>query len=190
MQIEEFAFGASWIITSEIHLDVRGSFRESFRRDKFLEFSGIDFQVCQSNCSVSSKGVLRGIHYSAATAGQAKWVSCLEGEIQDYVVDLRFGSPTFGQWKSETISSGNGKSIVIGNGIGHAFEAMTDNCIVSYSLSSTYDPETERTINPFDQQLAIQWKLENPTLSDRDRLAPSLIAEISQQNLPNDIVEP
>ena len=109
MQINEFAFGASWIVESDIYLDGRGSFRESFRRDKFLEFSGIDFQIEQSNCSVSSKGVLRGIHYSVARAGQVKWVSCLEGEIQDYVVDLRVSSPTFGQWKSIAITSASGK---------------------------------------------------------------------------------
>jgi dTDP-4-dehydrorhamnose 3,5-epimerase len=189
MQINEFAFGASWIVESDIYLDGRGSFRESFRRDKFLEFSGIDFQIEQSNCSVSSKGVLRGIHYSVARAGQVKWVSCLEGEIQDYVVDLRVSSPTFGQWKSIAITSASGKSVVIGNGIGHAFEAMTENSIVAYSLNSSYEAETERTINPFDVQLAIQWKVETPILSNRDRFAPSLNDQISQQNLPNDIVE-
>jgi dTDP-4-dehydrorhamnose 3,5-epimerase len=186
MKFEAFEFGTTWIVHSEIHRDQRGEFRETFRRDKFRDVAGLDFQVEQTNCSTSSRGVLRGIHYSMANAGQAKWVSCLKGEIEDYVVDLRPHSPTFKKWKSVRLSATNSKSIILQSGVGHAFEALEDECIVSYSLTSAYDPSSEMTISPFDPQLNIGWHFEAPGISDRDRFAPTLEEQLSRGFLPSD----
>jgi dTDP-4-dehydrorhamnose 3,5-epimerase len=185
MKFEEFQFGASWIAHSEIHRDLRGEFKETFRRDKFHEVSGVDFQIQQGNCSVSSQGVLRGIHYSTASSGQAKWITCLKGEIEDYVVDLRPHSQTFGEWKVVRLSAENGKSLIIQSGIGHAFEALAEESIVFYSLTSSYDPATEMTISPHDPQLAISWHFDLPIISDRDRLAPTLAEQAIRGNLPS-----
>ena len=185
MRFEEFDFGATWIVYSEIYSDDRGEFKETLRRDKFHKLTGLDFRVEQTSCSTSSKGVLRGIHYSVSKLGQAKWVSCLRGEIKDYVVDLRPNSPTFGNWNSTILSAANGKSLIIQTGIGHAFEALEDDSIVSYSLTSAYDPATEMTISPFDDRLSIPWHFEIPKVSDRDKNAPTLMEQISKGNLPN-----
>jgi dTDP-4-dehydrorhamnose 3,5-epimerase len=185
MKFEAFQFGATWIVHSEIHNDPRGEFKETLRRDKFYAATGVDFQIEQANCSVSSQGVLRGIHYSTAKSGQAKWITCLKGEIEDYVVDLRPHSQTFGEWKAVRLSAKNGKSLIIQSGVGHAFEALAEENVVFYSLTSPYDPATEMTISPHDPQLDISWHFELPIISDRDRLAPTLAEQVIRGNLPS-----
>jgi len=184
MIFEEFAFDKSWIVQSEVHEDSRGNFRESFRRDKFRDISGLDFEIQQSNCSVSSANVLRGIHFSNSKLGQAKWISCIKGEIVDYVIDLRMESQTFGKWKSVVLSAENAKSIIIGSGMGHAFVVVSQEAIVSYSLTSCYDPSTEMTITPFDKDLGIKWPVETPILSDRDVKGSTLSELIASEKLP------
>ena len=186
MKFEVFSFESTWLVKSDIHNDLRGSFREIFRADLFREISGIDFNTKQINSSVSRKGVLRGIHYSTSAEGQAKWVSCVSGEIEDYVVDLRPNSPTFGKWKSVTLTADNGLSLIIPTGFGHAFEARTEGCIVSYALTSTYDPATEMTISPVDPTINIDWLNLNPEISDRDKFAPTLKEQILEGNMPSD----
>jgi dTDP-4-dehydrorhamnose 3,5-epimerase len=186
MKFEVFEFGATWLVKSEIHQDIRGSFRETFRRDLFYDYSQLDFNPVQINSSLSKKGVLRGIHYSVSDAGQAKWISCLQGEIEDYVIDLRLGSPTFGEWKSITLSANNGLSLIIPTGFGHAFEARSDDCLVSYALTSSYDPETEMTISPHDPTIRVNWVHSTPEISDRDKFAPTLSQQVSNGNIPSD----
>ena len=186
MKFEVFEFESTWLVKSEIHQDSRGSFRETFRRDLFLHFSQLDFNPVQVNSSVSKKGVLRGIHYSVSEAGQAKWISCLRGEIEDYVIDLRLNSPTFGKWKSITLSANNGFSLIIPTGFGHAFEARTDDCLVSYALSSTYDPKSEMTISPNDPTIAVTWVHSTPEMSERDKFAPFLSEQVLSGNMPSD----
>lgn len=186
MKFEAFAFGSTWLVESEIHQDSRGSFRETFRRDLFYHSSGLDFNPVQVNSSFSMKGVLRGIHYSVSSTGQAKWVSCLRGEIEDYVIDLRRNSSTFGKWKSITLSGDNGLSLIIPTGFGHAFEARTDDCLVSYALTSSYDPKTEMTISPNDPTIGVKWVHSTPEISDRDKFAPSLSEQVSSGNMPSD----
>ena len=186
MKFEAFEFGSTWLVKSEIHEDIRGSFRETFRRDLFHQSSKLDFNPVQAKSSLSKKGVLRGIHYSVSSAGQAKWISCLQGEIEDYVIDLRLGSSTFGKWKSITLSADNGLSLIIPTGFGHAFEAMADDCLVSYALTSTYDPKTEMAISPNDPTIGVNWVHSTPEISDRDRFAPTLSEQVSSGNMPSD----
>jgi dTDP-4-dehydrorhamnose 3,5-epimerase len=118
--------------------------------------------------------------------GQAKWVSCIKGEIRDYIVDLRHNSETFGQWASVILSEDNGKSVIIPTGFGHAFEAHSQESIISYALTSSYDPKTEMTINPFDATLNITWELNNPRISERDRSAPTLKDQVIRRNIQSD----
>ena len=186
MKFEVFEFGSTWLVKSEIHQDNRGTFRETFRRDLFREFTDLDFNPVQVNCSFSRKGVLRGIHYSVSQAGQAKWISCLRGEIEDYVIDLRVNSPSFGKWKSVSLSAENGLSLIIPTGFGHAFETRTEECLVSYALTSAYDPETEMTISPDDPTIGVNWVHSTPEISDRDKFAPSLSEQVLSGNMPGD----
>jgi dTDP-4-dehydrorhamnose 3,5-epimerase len=186
MKFEKFEFDSIWLVKSDIHLDNRGSFRETFRRDLFREVANSDFNPVQINASVSRMGVLRGIHYSISEIGQAKWISCVSGEIEDYVVDLRLNSSTFGKWKSISLSADNGLSLIIPTGFGHAFETRTDGCVVSYALSSSYDPATEMTITPSDPSIGVNWLNLYPEVSDRDKFAPTLREQVSAGNMPSD----
>ncbi len=186
MKFEVFQFESVWLAKSNIHTDNRGSFREILRGDLFHDATNLIFNPVQINSSVSDKGVLRGIHYSTSGKGQAKWVTCLSGEIEDYIIDLRLNSPTFGKWSSKTLSADNGFSLIIPTGFGHAFEARTEKCVVSYALTSSYDPATEMTISPFDPTIGVSWINSNPKISDRDKFAPTLIEQIAIGNLPSD----
>ncbi|MEI9907423.1 MAG: dTDP-4-dehydrorhamnose 3,5-epimerase family protein [Actinomycetota bacterium] len=139
------------VAQSPVHRDERGSFREWFRGDQFQELLGRDFDVMQSNISISKKGVIRGIHYSMAKKSQAKWVTCVSGAIWDVVVDIRPSSPTFKQYVSVPLSSDTGDALFISEGLGHGFVALTDHTVVTYLLTSPYSPTEEFGINPLDQ---------------------------------------
>jgi dTDP-4-dehydrorhamnose 3,5-epimerase len=106
--------------------------------------------------------------------GQAKLVTCIYGRIRDFVVDVRKNSPTFRKWVSIDLVAGDGKSIFIEEGLGHAFQATGENSTISYLLSSTYDPKNEVSINPLDHTIGINWPISNYILSDRDSNAPML----------------
>jgi len=186
VKFDKFKFNDAWLVSSEVHFDERGFFRETFRRDKFFEISGLSFEAQQINVSSSTKGALRGIHFSISKLGQAKWVSCIKGEIRDYIVDLRHDSETFGEWVSVILSEDNGKSVIIPAGFGHAFEAHSEESLISYALTSPYDPNTEMAINPFDTTLNITWELINPKMSERDKSAPTLKDQISLGNIGSD----
>ena len=164
----------SYLITSEIYSDSRGSFREWLPNDAVREILGSDFPTAQANFSISKKGTIRGIHYSSAPEGQAKLVTCLSGSIYDVVVDLRVGSPTFGQWHGVTLSSNESRSLYLGSGLGHAFMALEDNCGVAYLLSSRFNADLEFGINPFDSQINISWPRGNYLLSSKDSQAPMM----------------
>jgi dTDP-4-dehydrorhamnose 3,5-epimerase len=174
------SISGAWIYRSPVFADERGSFAEWFRRDHINNQLGRDFRVVQANTSLSKKGVIRGIHFSVAPEGQAKWVKCLSGEIWDVVVDLRPESPTFKQWESIRLSAKSGEAIVISEGLGHGFLATKDETVVSYLLSSYFSPEEEFTLDAFDEELAIKWPGESYQLSERDANAPGLseLAEI------------
>lgn len=186
MKFKKFIFNDVWLVSSEVHFDERGFFRETFRRDEFYEVSGLSFEAQQINVSSSTKGVLRGIHFSNSNLGQAKWVSCIKGEIRDYIVDLRHNSQTFGESASVILSEENGKSVIIPAGFGHAFEAHSEVSLISYALTTSYDPKTEMAINPFDPTLNIAWELVNPRISERDKSAPTLEDQISLGNIRSD----
>ena len=154
--------------------DSRGSFREWFRFDKFNEETGLNFNVVQSNCSNSQKNVMRGIHYSKAKQGQAKWVTCTSGLILDVVIDLRKDSENFGKSLMVELDSKKGSCIYIPDGFGHGFKSLEDDSLVAYSLTSKYEPAQEFTLNLFDEELGLNWPLGEAILSERDRNAPKI----------------
>ena len=160
----------------QIYQDNRGSFQEWFLREEFKSFSGIDVEIAQSNTSKSLKNVMRGIHYSTAANGQAKWVTCVNGSILDVVVDLRQGSLTFGGWILTKLEAEKGECLYVPDGFGHGFLSLEDNSLVVYNLTSKYQPELEFSINLFDPTLKIDWPECNPIISQRDLEAPNFLA--------------
>ena len=176
MRFLETAIAGVWIHNPLRHSDSRGTFEEQFRASSIVDELGRNFPVLQANRSVSNKGVVRGIHWTASPNGQAKYVNCVKGSIWDVYVDLRPDSRTFGQWGSEILSLENGKSTLISEGIGHAFLALENETVVNYLCTSEYEPSLDRTISPLDRSLAIpflQIASENGiseiVLSDKDR---------------------
>jgi dTDP-4-dehydrorhamnose 3,5-epimerase len=176
MKVRELAVPGAWEITPTIHGDSRGYFFEWLTDRDFTAFAGHRLNVRQANCSVSSAGVLRGVHFAQVPPSQAKYVTCVSGSVFDVVVDTRVGSPTFGQWDSVLLDPQDRRTIYISEGLGHGFLALEDNSTIMYLCSSEYNPQREHTISAMDPALAIDWPLVDgaaPTLSDRDAAAPS-----------------
>lgn len=160
---------------SDVHVDTRGSFIEWLRTDEFRGKTKENFDIAQANVSISKKHSLRGIHFSSAPSGQSKWVTCLAGSVLDVIVDLRRDSRTYLKWSAIRLEAGSGKSLYIGNGMGHAFLALKNNSIFSYLLSTPYNPAQEHSIYPYDTSIGIEWPAGSHTLSQKDSNAPTLL---------------
>ncbi|KZF04762.1 dTDP-4-dehydrorhamnose 3,5-epimerase, partial [Rhodococcus sp. EPR-157] len=157
----------------------------------FTDAVGRPLALEQANCSVSAAGVLRGIHFTDTPPGQAKYVTCTRGAFLDVIIDLRVGSPTFGQWDSVLIDDVDRRAVYLPEGLGHAILSLEDGSTVMYLCSIEYTPSLDRDIDPLDPDLGIDW----PTLardgspleyqlSDKDRAAPSLADAIAAGYLP------
>ncbi|MCK0091242.1 dTDP-4-keto-6-deoxy-D-glucose epimerase [Rhodococcus sp. HNM0563] len=192
MQYRELKIAGAWEITPKQFGDDRGVFLEWFKQSSFIEATGRELDLAQANCSVSAAGVLRGIHYADVPPGQAKYVTCASGSVLDVVVDLRVGSPTFGQWDSVLLDTVDRRAIFLSEGLGHGFLALEDNSTVMYLCSTGYDPEREHEVHPLDPEIGIEW----PTvgrggsrlvyeLSAKDRAAPSLTEARGAGRLPH-----
>ena len=176
----------AWIFTPRIHGDGRGSFLEWFRGAEFLGDVGHGLEVAQANCSVSRRGVIRGIHFADVPPGQAKYVTCAAGAILDVVVDLRVGSPGFGRWTAVQLDDQTRRALYIAEGLGHAFVALSDQATVLYLCSTPYAPTREHGVHPLDPAIGIAWPEDMETiLSDKDRSAPSLAEARSAGLLPD-----
>ena len=176
MKVRELKIPGAWEITPAVHGDSRGLFYEWLTDREFSAVTGHRLDVRQANCSVSSAGVLRGLHFAQLPPSQAKYVTCVSGSVFDVVVDIRLGSPTFGQWDSVLLDDKDRRTIYISEGLGHGFLALQDNSMIMYLCSAEYNPHREHTIRATDPALAIDWPLVDgaaPSLSDRDAAAPS-----------------
>lgn len=183
--IVDLPIPGAWVYVPRVHGDGRGSFHESFKAEAFGEKLGYPFEVAQGNLSRSSRDVVRGIHLADVPPGQAKFVSCLSGAITDVLVDVRVGSPTFGQHITVELSAENNVSVYVPLGVGHGFRAHADHTTVNYLVTEAYNPEREYGIDPFDTELAVAWGVtkEEAVLSEKDHAAPSL-SEV-RDRLPN-----
>ena len=153
-----------------VHGDERGFFVETFRAAE-MPGLGIEVDFVQDNHSRSAAKVLRGIHMQR---GQAKLVRCPKGRIFDVAVDLRPGSPTYKRWEGYELDDADHRQLFIPDGFGHGFCVLSDSADVLYRVSSYYDPELESGIAWDDPEIAIDWPISDPVLSDRDRGAPRL----------------
>jgi len=155
--------------------DDRGTFLEWFKDSTFAEATGHRLDLAQANCSVSQRGVLRGIHFADVPPGQAKYVTCVRGAVLDVAVDIRVGSPTFGRWDSVLLDTVDRRAIYLPEGFGHAFMALEDESTVVYLCSTGYAPDREHEIHPLDPDIAIAWPSGlSPLLSPKDEAAPTL----------------
>jgi dTDP-4-dehydrorhamnose 3,5-epimerase len=168
------------LIEPVVHGDERGFMLESFSREAWREF-GVEVDFVQHNHSRSRQGTLRGIHFQTEP-GQAKLVRCARGEILDVAVDLRRGSPAFGQWEAHVLDDVKHRQLFVPVGFGHGFAVLSDVADVVYQVSSYYDPATEAGIAWDDPDVAVDWQVADPLLSERDKSAPTL-AEI-RDDLP------
>ena len=163
---------------ADVHGDERGFFVETFSADAWEEF-GVDAEFVQQNHSRSDpKGTLRGIHFQTSP-GQAKLVRCPRGAIFDVAVDLRQGSPTYGQWEGYILDDTSHRQLFVPVGFGHGFEVLSDVADVTYKVTSLYDPATESQLAWDDPDVGIEWPIAEPVLSARDTGAPTL-AEIGE----------
>lgn len=174
MTFRELSVSGAWEVTPRVHPDSRGRFFEWFTDREFTEMTGHALDLRQANVSVSAAGVLRGLHFAQLPPSQAKYVTCLSGSVFDVVVDIRVGSPTFGQWDSVSLDAESHRSIYISEGLAHGFVALDDGSTVAYLCSAGYSPDREHTIDPLDPEIGIDWPTAEPNLSERDAAAPSL----------------
>ena len=186
MKLTPLGIEGAWVAESPIWSDDRGFFREWFKSADIDEATGRSFGIEQANISHSSKGTLRGIHYSIAPQGQGKLVTVMSGSIDDYVMDVRPSSPTFGNWEKVRLDSRTGGSLLLSPNLGHAFQALEKDTIVSYLVTAEFNPEAEKGITPFCPKLAIEWDSTiAPLVSQKDNDAPTLEDQLKSKNLPN-----
>ncbi|HET9198017.1 MAG TPA: dTDP-4-dehydrorhamnose 3,5-epimerase [Solirubrobacterales bacterium] len=176
----ETKLGGVVLVEPVVHGDERGFMLESYSREAWREL-GVDVEFVQHNHSRSSRGTLRGIHFQTEP-GQAKLVRCARGEILDVAVDLRRGSPTYGQWEAHRLDDVAHRQLFVPVGFGHGFAVLSESADVCYQVSSYYDPATEAGIAWDDPEVGVEWQVSDPLLSARDESAPTL-AEV-RDSLP------
>ena len=159
------------LVTSKSFSDKRGFFLESFKNSEFTT-NGINTKFVQDNFSHSIKGVLRGLHYQKNPKAQAKFVTALRGEIFDVAVDIRKQSPTYGKWWGLSLSEVNHLQLYIPTGFAHGFCVLSESAEVLYKCSDYYSPKNERGVLWNDADLAIDWPIKDPILSEKDAVYP------------------
>ncbi len=176
MELVSLSISGVLSITPRRFGDHRGFFEETYNLNNFVA-QGIDTVFVQDNHSLSGAvGTVRGLHFQAPPRAQAKLVRCGRGRLFDVAVDIRKGSPTFGQWVGEELSFKNGRMMLVPAGFAHGFMTLEPDTEIIYKCSDTYAPETEGAIRWDDPDVGINWPLDlaEPQLSDKDKIAPFL----------------
>ncbi|HWR09224.1 dTDP-4-dehydrorhamnose 3,5-epimerase [Sporomusa sp.] len=181
MKIIETKLPGVVIVEPRVFGDTRGFFQETWQKSRY-EAIGINEQFVQDNISFSTRGVLRGLHYQNPHA-QGKLVSVVQGEVFDVAVDIRVGSPTFGQWAGTILSSDNHWQLWIPPGFAHGFCVVSDTAYFTYKCSDVYAPEAEGGISWNDPDIGIEWPLSAVELSGKDKEYPRL-RDIALERLP------
>jgi len=169
------------VVEPAVFSDDRGWFCESWNAERYAA-AGLPARFVQSNLSSSARGVLRGLHYQWPNP-QGKLVSVLEGEVYDVAVDIRRGSPHFGQWTAVVLSGDNRRQFWIPEGFAHGFAVLSERALFGYQCTAAYDRQADANLRWNDARLAIDWPLSNPVLSDKDATAPFL-EEVDPARLP------
>ena len=174
--IVDLPIPGAWVYVPRIFGDQRGSFHEAFRAEQFTEKLGYPLQIAQSNLSRSEANVIRGIHLAEVPPGQAKLVACVAGGVTDVLVDLRIGSPVFGQHLQVPLNEENNYVLFVPLGVGHGVASEQRGATLYYLVTEAFDPEREFGLHPFDATLGINWPIAqaDSVLSDKDSVAPTL----------------
>ncbi|WP_372638280.1 dTDP-4-dehydrorhamnose 3,5-epimerase [Cohnella sp.] len=184
MKLVETKLKDVWILEPAVHGDHRGYFMESYNKASF-ESLGLHFDLIQDNHSLSTEvGVIRGLHYQKSPKAQTKIVRVLTGAIYDVAVDLRPGSPTFGEWVGVHLSEDNKRQLVVPKGFAHGFCTTAPHTQVLYKVDEYYSPEHDSGIRWDDPDLGIEWPAAEPILSDKDRGQPSFKAFVDRLQTP------
>jgi dTDP-4-dehydrorhamnose 3,5-epimerase len=168
------------LLEPKVFGDPRGFFMETWNRRRYEEL-GINAAFVQDNISVSRRGTLRGLHYQNPSP-QGKLVSVLDGEVFDVAVDIRRGSPTFGKWHGVRLSSENKRQFFVPIGFAHGFAVLSETAMFHYKCTDYYSPKDEMTIQWNDPAIRIDWPLQEPMLSEKDKKGLRL-AEVPAQKL-------
>ena len=184
MLVRPLDIAGAYEITPVAYPDERGSFLEWYRFDALEAVVGRSLDLRQANLSTSRRGVVRGVHFADVPPGQAKYVTVVSGAVTDLVVDIRVGSPTFGDVCAVELDDVDRRAVFIEEGLGHAFVARTEGAVVAYLVSSVYDPAREHGLTPLDPALALDRWFDpaSAVLSEKDREAPTL-GEAAEQGL-------
>jgi dTDP-4-dehydrorhamnose 3,5-epimerase len=186
MKATELSVPGAWVFEPTLFPDSRGVFIAPFQGPAFREALGFDLTVAQTNHSVSARGVIRGVHFADTPPGQAKYVYCPRGALLDVVVDVRVGSPTFGQFEAVELDGETCCAVYLAEGLGHAFVALSDDTVMSYLCSTSYSPGREHGISPLDPELGLPWPAGMELiLSEKDSAAPTLAEAETSELLPN-----
>jgi dTDP-4-dehydrorhamnose 3,5-epimerase len=181
MKVIETALPGALILEPQVFGDTRGFFYESYNEAKYRA-AGVDHRFVQSNVSRSARGVLRGLHYQWPNP-QGKLVSVLEGEVYDVAVDIRRGSPTFGQSVGVMLTADNHRHFWVPEGFAHGFCVLSEFATFTYQCTALYDPKADAGIRWNDAALGIDWPLSEPLLSDKDGRTP-LLEDVPPERLP------
>jgi len=171
MEIVETRIPDLYVVKPTVFKDHRGYFFESYNKEAFLR-SGIDQNFVQDNESKSAKGVLRGLHFQKPPFAQGKLVRVIKGAVRDVAVDLRKSSPTYGQWASINLTEDNKWMYWVPPGFAHGFVTLEDDTVFFYKCTNVYNKSSEGSIRWDDVSLNIDWGVENPLLSDKDKVSP------------------
>lgn len=184
VKVTELSLPGLFVLESPVFSDDRGFFREWYKRGDF-QASGVEFPIQQANLSMSKRGVVRGLHYSVAPEGQAKLVTCAYGELDDVIVDVRVGSPTFGEIEIVHLAAGEDRSVLLPAGAAHGFCVTSELAALTYLLSSPFNAAMELEIDPFDTTLHVPWPLSGDAIvSPKDAGGPSLAQRQNAGELP------
>lgn len=181
MKVIETALPGVLILEPRVFSDDRGYFYESYHRSRYHGL-GVTQDFVQTNVSRSAKGVLRGLHYQWPHP-QGKLVNVLEGEVYDVAVDIRHGSPNFGQWTGVVLSADNHRHFWIPEGFAHGFCVLSEFATFSYQCTALYDPQADAGIRWNDSAIGVDWPISDPLLSDKDCDTPFL-ADVGSDRLP------
>ncbi len=182
MKVIETSLPGMLIIDPDVFGDSRGFFMETYNEARYRD-AGLPRRFVQDNLSSSARGVLRGLHYQNPDA-QGKLLYVLSGEVFDVAVDIRVGSPTFGEWVGVTLSGENHRQLWVPEGFAHGFQVTSENALIAYKCTAPYNREAEGAVLWNDPEIGIEWPIEKPTLSEKDRNAPRL------REVPEDVLPP
>ena len=181
MKIKDTPLEGVIIIEPDVFADKRGSFMETYQKKRYRE-AGIETDFVQDNLSYSSRGTIRGLHYQLPNQ-QAKLVQVISGEVFDVVVDIRRGSPCFGQYTGVYLTGKNRRQVSVPEGFAHGFSVLSESAVLMYKCSEFYAPDSEKGILWSDPDIGIDWQLDKPLLSEKDNMHRKL-KDVLPEDLP------